>query len=737
MTTYSEFIKRYIINIPAIQRDYVQGANVNSKKRDEFIAVILKKLETSEQLGLEFIYGSSKKSEKNDDEYFVPIDGQQRLTTLALLGWMLAQLAYTEQERTSLLLKPMDYSVRSTTQLFVKHLFASDLPHACGEQISDYIKNVPSWFAKKWENDPSICAMLDILDKLYLRLKNKSVEQRRTLADNLFHNGVIVFDLLDMDNYNLTEDLYVKMNARGKHLTDFENWKAEFYGFLKTIYGVEDADKFSDRIEGDWCDLFWDYAKKDWEGREDEKITYPRIDEFFMRFYNYITETLYLSQTDMKKRAEDLKVDISKVLQKDPDAGIFEVYKDRENFDYLFSVLDALVKITRSEYNTIDNWLSKIITKEFDPKGEKINIFAETDIFHRLIYGEEVTLPLRVLFYAILDRIVRYQDESIEETRNYVRVFWGWELSKNWRDRSSLTYEYNIRVENFHDARKIIDELSVCADVFKALEDSSLKELESEKEKASWRKDEGKYDAVQTLSGHPYLKGCLNNIYPSLKELPALDVIDRFIDFTEKNDHDKICALIPYGFRGAFPESNNYRFYGIKDHWDFVFTCPHDSVKNAVTSMLLQRGNKKTFTANEFEYYILKYPRFVAPIGYFCIENDFTVWGLERFTGRRGYNSCPYCRMVVEQMKNSPLKLKQCAEDSSHGSLWSELLGFQMECHPDGWSFQIYDEKKWDKYPQAANFESYRGKVLHDSVEKDRIETAIDFLGKFAIPLLV
>lgn len=735
MTTYSEFIEKYIINIPAIQRDYVQGANANSTKRNEFLSVILGKLEKGEQLGLEFIYGSSKKSEQDDNNYFIPIDGQQRLTTLALLGWLLAQLAYTEEERAGLSLRPMDYSVRSSTQLFFKHLFESAFLDKLedGQSLSDYIKTVPSWFAKNWESDPSICAMLDILDELYTRLKNLPV---REIADRFFHSGVIVFDSLDMDSYGLTENLYIKMNARGKHLTDFENWKAEFYGFLKSVYGTETAERFSECIEGEWCDLFWGYAKKDWENRGDKDTAYPRIDEFFMHFYKYITDTIYISQTKMEERAQYLGVDISKVLQEDPNAKIFKVYEEQKNLDELFSVLDALVNIGQ-KFGTIDNWLSKILIDTFnlEDKRERINIFSATDIFRRLICGEDVAQQLRLLFYAILKRAVQYRDEDIIETKNYVRVFWGWVLSKNWRNGTDMTYAYNIRVEDYLDAREVIEELSACPDVFEALKKSSLKSLKGEQEKAAWL-EQGKYDAVRILSGHPYLKGNLGNIYPALKELAAQDLVDRFVKFAEMSDYDKVCTMIPYGFRGALPENSSYRFYGAEGHWDYVFTCSHISVQKAVTSMLLQCEEKKDFTAGELEYYILKYLRILSPKGYYYVVDDFTVWELERFTGRRGYNSCPHCRMVVEQMKDSPLKLQQCAADSSHGTLWSDLVGLQMECCSDGWLIKIFDEEKWKKSsPSAKEFESFIGTVLKDSDGKDRIESATDFLRKLDITI--
>ena len=86
------------IVIPIIQRDYAQGRTNDEVRqiRESFLKKIFKVLDNgNEKLELDFIYGSLEKpkdiSLKDVDyENFVPLDGQQRLTTLFLLHWFLA-----------------------------------------------------------------------------------------------------------------------------------------------------------------------------------------------------------------------------------------------------------------------------------------------------------------------------------------------------------------------------------------------------------------------------------------------------------------------------------------------------------------------------------------------------------------------------------------------------------------------------------------------------------------------
>ena len=76
------------IEIPIIQRDYAQGRKTKSVQRirERFLNVLYDALtEKTDPVQLDFIYGSVV------DKKFIPLDGQQRLTTLFLLHWYIAK----------------------------------------------------------------------------------------------------------------------------------------------------------------------------------------------------------------------------------------------------------------------------------------------------------------------------------------------------------------------------------------------------------------------------------------------------------------------------------------------------------------------------------------------------------------------------------------------------------------------------------------------------------------------
>ncbi len=85
--TFWQLANQYKIEIPIVQRDYVQGRNEAKHKevRDKFIDDLFNCLtRNNKPIDLDFIYG------KVHDDAFIPIDGQQRLTTLFLLHWYIA-----------------------------------------------------------------------------------------------------------------------------------------------------------------------------------------------------------------------------------------------------------------------------------------------------------------------------------------------------------------------------------------------------------------------------------------------------------------------------------------------------------------------------------------------------------------------------------------------------------------------------------------------------------------------
>jgi len=274
---YKQLLARHgRVRIPMIQRDYAQGRPAEKEVRDGFLGALAGALrrpkdDSSLPLNLDFIYGSV---EGQQETCFCPLDGQQRLTTLFLLHWYLAWVDERWNDFRPMF-RPHDrsnfsYSVRSSSKEFFDKLAAYEPEYRPSDidQLVPLITNQP-WFFRSWRLDPTVQATLVMLDEIHSRFASSNGLFERLTSES---HPAITFQLLDLDNFGLSDDLYIKMNARGKPLTPFETFKAryeqelgkQFSGELRPIGNQEFsiADFVARRMDTAWSDLFWAHRDK-------------------------------------------------------------------------------------------------------------------------------------------------------------------------------------------------------------------------------------------------------------------------------------------------------------------------------------------------------------------------------------------------------------------------------------------------------------------------------------------
>lgn len=121
--TFIGLLNNYIICIPAIQREYVQGYDEEQTNivRANFMDDIFDALSNESILDIGIIYGYTQKEENSEKSIFFPVDGQQRITTLYVIYWCLSMMK-TETEDDLLKDKILQYEVRNSTTRFFKEL---------------------------------------------------------------------------------------------------------------------------------------------------------------------------------------------------------------------------------------------------------------------------------------------------------------------------------------------------------------------------------------------------------------------------------------------------------------------------------------------------------------------------------------------------------------------------------------------------------------------------------------
>lgn len=362
-TSFWSLIKDYKVVIPIIQRDYAQGRE-NGKVpliRENLLNAICCAISNpSNPLELDFVYGYTNTVENSDGsvaENFYPLDGQQRLTTLFLLHWYVAATEghlLTEGQK----LGNFTYEIRHSSRLFCDALVKYQ-PDSFDQSIKQNIINQP-WFFSAWINDPTIHSMLIMLESIQDKFKKLNLNDIWELMTS--DKAPVLFHLLPTDKLGMPDDLYIKMNSRGKELTEFEYFKVRFSELLST----EHSRIFNHKIDQEWSDLFWDLFKNE----ASDKIALS-VDGGFLRFFNYITDMI-IAENEI---GFDEELDSFDKIKK--------VYSDGGKIDLLFKILDLMAT---SRQQRPDFFESIFYTSIDDFHSSKVRIFfarPNVDLFKK------------------------------------------------------------------------------------------------------------------------------------------------------------------------------------------------------------------------------------------------------------------------------------------------------------------------------------------------------------------
>lgn len=266
---FKDLCSRGIIVIPQIQRDYAEGRETESveKKRTSLLQDMLDvAFDPNKSLSLDFVYGITSNNS------FKPLDGQQRLTTLFLLHWLLGRKKDIVDNSG---LSRFVYETRDTSKDFCHWLvtigpldiISEWAESVCAAELSDSKdRHIPSLldhfmskdeFKWEWHSDPNIRSMIVVLETACKLVRQKFGNctwcLRLKQNDNLDNIRFEVLDNLDCDG----DELFEKMNARGKALTSFDMLKSSL---------EEELDKqnsplinaWRGKIDQAWINYCWD-----------------------------------------------------------------------------------------------------------------------------------------------------------------------------------------------------------------------------------------------------------------------------------------------------------------------------------------------------------------------------------------------------------------------------------------------------------------------------------------------
>lgn len=320
-TTYWNFIQKHGISIPVIQRDYAQGREGKEVLRSKLLGSIKDSLnDNGKSLVLDFVYGM-----KDAEGRINPLDGQQRLTTLWLLHWYLllksSNNPLTDIEKENLkVLSKFTYETRISSRKFCECLCEENNFAALRKSQEDIRKEIEkqTWFMGEWKQDPTVKAMLNMLGGTNGIQKKINENHQKYWSKLTGANCPITFYYLSLDSEiaQTPDDIYIKMNARGEHLTDFENFKADLIKYVrdnkdnkdkwKSIFDNQENPELelSRLIDTDWTDIFWSQLSVEENTDNGTEREAPNVDKQFFAFLNRYFLNCIFSSYDNEKNIQ-------------------------------------------------------------------------------------------------------------------------------------------------------------------------------------------------------------------------------------------------------------------------------------------------------------------------------------------------------------------------------------------------------------------------------------------------
>jgi len=352
----------------------------------------------------------------------------------------------------------------------------------------------------------------------------------------------ITFYFLPIKDMGLTDELYIKMNSRGKPLTQFEHFKAELERELRKI-DEPIAKRIIKKIDLDWTDMLWRY-------RGDNNV----IDDEFLRYFRFICDIIYYQNGGTTQGKSNDEFDLLKEYFSGQNENVMA------NIQTLEDYFDCWCSLHGD--NTPDMFLELFISHEHKAgkikveKRYEINIFKDCVRNYADISGNGNRMfPLNriVLLYAVISYLLNNKTISNDEFSRRLRIVNN--LIQNSEDEISDS-ELRTSGNRMPAILKQVDTIIKTGIIDDTIEKNlNLNQLAEEAIKVMWvENNPDKAETLFELEDHDLLQGQISII--------GLDHPEYFLCFQSlfSCKWDIIdCALMSIGNYGQ-REKNGWRY---------------------------------------------------------------------------------------------------------------------------------------------------------------------------------
>lgn len=623
--SFLDLMDNYSICVPKIQRLYVQGRSDSFGKKclHDFAYKLVDCITHQKKLPLDMIYGIA------NSQFFFPLDGQQRLTTLLLLAWLCGQTKGKDWV--------FRYESRRSTEIFIENLLTTEAPPIIAhsemqhkEQTStctEYIET-QNWFMSIWKQDSGISGMLKMLDSLYDKLSKVSQ------AKYCFENISFTINYLDVTETSY-DHIFLKMNSRGRQLTPWENIKAVMD---KALSLISTRINWEENIDFTWPETLWKNFKPNIEA----------LDTCMTDVINLAAQCV-----GYKDKIEDVFT-LDQWLSAHPEQA-------KKMFDYA----EIFFSATKIECKEILEALTPAWS--YNP--------CIPDFFKR--DSKKFYKPL-LAYYAA----------QKSTNSDWIRVVWN--IIENSEISSSNFQSACKLIEELSENKDaIIDFLKIDSNEIKS--QFASEQVKEEREKAKKIKA-GWEELILKAEKHPLLHGNIsailwdeNDTFEKWKTI--LDNFDKFLPRNGNNVDYAECGrqLLEFGDYYVL-EGHNRIFGNSKERWKTLLHAPNGQSTTLVRPILLKYlsgkdEGKKEYCPKDWQYYFIedKYKEFFLEDCncYRWANCDFLI---KKMTGTNlhAYNCNPFLAAIANKSYNGYWVLS-----SETGKIYDKERNFSMWIEAD------------------------------------------------------
>ena len=530
------------ISIPLIQRDYAQGRENHDvdRIRKKFISA-LKDAVQEKPICLDFIYG-----DVNDSGVLTLLDGQQRITTLFLLHWYAAQRENISKEEYEFLTR-FSYETRPSSREFCKRLvdFKPDFnSHPLTAQIINQ-----SWFPLDWQNDPTIQSMLVMINEI-----SNTFKEVKKLWKSLIDDRKIQFYFLPIKNMGLTDELYIKMNSRGKPLTKFEHFKAAIEHEIR-LMDKSLAEDFEVKLENKWTDFLWGYRKDDY-----------LIDGLFLNYLKFICDIISYEKgkSTQGRNYDELSLIDEFFSHGKPDG--------QDNVGFLIKAFDCFCDL---KLDLKAEFFEKHLSTNSLP--DKAKVSGPVDLLDHCFknYIEPKTgkrsfsLGQIILLYSFMQYAMNYKSISSDQFNERIRIINNLIMNSSDEIRDNDDSVKGNRMPAILKQTKSIILDGKILDQNEIENNFNVNQLNEEREKQTWRiNNPDKIADLNLLENHDLLQGQI-----SIVGLENSNLFKRFYEVFSCDRDLVSCALLTFGDYSRVEKTWRYTF-GTRTNdtpWRFLF----------------------------------------------------------------------------------------------------------------------------------------------------------------------